>query len=112
MFLGFTNFYRRFIRNFNRIATPLTSILWTTNKPTKHKAQSTQAENQDIPGVAGRVDGGGVGRNIENLSIVVNLAKSKKSKLTKPKKSDLPNKKVNSRTDFLTSGAKDAFIHL
>ncbi len=32
VFLGFTNFYRRFIRNFSRIAALLTSIFWTTNK--------------------------------------------------------------------------------
>ncbi|KAK3545818.1 hypothetical protein QTP70_015178 [Hemibagrus guttatus] len=30
-FLGFANFYRRFIRNYNAIANPLTSLLW--NKP-------------------------------------------------------------------------------
>ncbi len=29
VFLGFANFYRRFIRNFNKIATSLTSILQT-----------------------------------------------------------------------------------
>ncbi|KAK3556239.1 hypothetical protein QTP70_006920 [Hemibagrus guttatus] len=30
-FLGFTNFYRRFIQNYSSIANPLTSLLW--NKP-------------------------------------------------------------------------------
>ncbi len=39
MFLGFTNFYRRFIENFSRIKAPLNSILQTTND----KALSTQA---------------------------------------------------------------------
>ncbi len=39
VFLGFANFYRRFIRNFSRIAAPLTSMLRTTN----NEALSTQA---------------------------------------------------------------------
>ncbi len=30
MFLDFANFYRRFIKNFSRIAAPLTSMLQTT----------------------------------------------------------------------------------
>ncbi len=37
VFLGFANFYRRFIRNFSRIAAPLTSMLRTIN----NKPQST-----------------------------------------------------------------------
>ena len=32
--------------------------------------------------------------------------------MTKPKRSDLSNAKTNSETDFLTFGAKKAFIHL
>ncbi len=34
VFLGFANFYKRFIRNFNRIAALLTSMLRTTNELT------------------------------------------------------------------------------
>ncbi len=115
VFLGFANFYRRFIRNFSRIAAPLTSMLRTTNELTEDETQSTQAENQDSPIVAGGAGGGGVGGSFENLLTAAKSAKSKKSKLTKPKKLDLPKAifaRVNSRTDFLTPKAKKAFIHL
>ncbi len=46
---------------------------------------------------------------------IANLAKSKKSKLTQSRKSDLSKAnfaKVNSRIDFLTPKAKKAFIYL
>ncbi len=113
VFLGFPNFYKRFIRNFSRIAAPLTSKLRTTNKSTGDETQSTQAENQDAPSAAGGVGGGRVGGSFENLSTATKLAKSKK--LTKSKRSDLPKAnftKVNFGTDFLTIEAKKAFIHL
>ncbi len=115
MFLGFANFYRRFIKNFSRIAAPLTSMLRTTNESIGDETQSTQAENQDVPSAACGASGGGVGGSFENLSTAAKSAKSKKSKLTKPKKSDLPKAnfaRVNSGTDFLTPEAKKAFIHL
>ncbi len=46
VFLGFANFYRRFIRNFSRIATPLTLMLRTTNKSTGDETYRTLAEIQ------------------------------------------------------------------
>ncbi len=51
-----------------------------------------------------------MGKSFENLSTTVKSAESKKPKLTKSKKSDLP--KANSGTDFLTPEAKKAFIYL
>ncbi len=88
MFLGFANFYKRFIRNFSRIAAPPTSMLRTTNESTGDKTESTQAENQDAPGAADVAGSGRVGGSFENLSTVVKSAESKKPKLTKSKKSD------------------------
>ncbi len=103
VFLGFANFYRRFIKNFCRIAALLTSILRTTNKLTRDETKSTQAietkENQDA--TAG-VSSAGSGGSINNLLTIVKLAKSKKPNFAK----------VNFGMDFLTSGAKKAFIHL
>ncbi len=89
VFLSFANFYRKFIKNFSRIAAPLISMLWTINESIEDEIQSTQAENQDAPDTTGGVDDGKVGRNIKNLSTTAKSAKSKKPKLTKPKKSDL-----------------------
>ena len=54
----------------------------------------------------------GIGENIENLSIVVNLTKSKQLKSIKPKRSNLSNAKANFGIGFLTSRAKEAFIFL
>ena len=114
MFLGFGNLYIRFIKNFSRIAASLILILQTTND----EALSTQAiedkKNEAASASAGSIGGGDAnsefGGNIKNLSTVANLAKT--LKLTKPKKSRLSNAKANSGTDFLTSGAKKAFIYL
>ncbi len=102
VFLGFANFYRRFIRNFSRIAVLLTSMLQTTD----NKALSTQAienkKNQDAPSTAGGADSGNVGESIKNLSTAAKSAKSKKPNFAK----------ANFGTDFLIPGAKEAFIYL
>ena len=85
-------------------------MLQTTN----HEVLNTQAiedkKNKAISANANNgIVGGGVGGSIENLSTIVNLAKSKSTKL---KRAGLPNIKANSGTDFLTPRAKKAFIHL
>ncbi len=106
VFLGFTNFYRRFIQNFSRIGASLSSILRTTNVEALSIQATRNEKNQDAPacggggGVAGGSGGGG--RSIKNLSTAAKSAKSKKPNFVKP----------NSGTDFLTPGAKKAFIHL
>ncbi len=103
MFLSFTNFYRRFIKNFSRIATPLTLMLQTTDKSTDNGSQSTLTNaSKKNQGALSGVGSGGIDGNIKNLSSVVKSAMSKKSNFAK----------VNSGTDFLIPRAKEAFIHL
>ncbi len=121
MFLGFANFYRKFIRNFSRIVVPLTSMLQTTGNDDLHIQAGQNKKNQDASNDAGNTGGAGgvdrVSRSIKNLSTAAKSAKSKKPKLTKPKKSDLVKAQNFARAnsfgaDFLTSEAKKAFIHL
>ncbi len=103
IFLGFANFYRRFIKNFSNITALLTSILQTTDESTSNGSQSTLTNaSKKNQGTLSGGDSGSVDGDIKNLSFVVKLAKSKKPNFTK----------ANSRTDFLTPGAKEAFIHL
>ncbi len=74
-------------------------MLRTTDNKTLSTEVTENEKNQDIPASA---DGGRVDRDIKNLSSIVKSAKSKKPYFAK----------ANSRTDFLTLGAKKAFIHL
>ncbi len=83
VFLGFANFYRRFIRNFSRIAAPLTSMLRTTSDDDLGVQASGNEENQDATAGAGGAGGGGVGGSIKNLSTIAKSTKSKKSDLPK-----------------------------
>ncbi len=75
-------------------------------RTTDDEALSTQAieneKNQNALSAAGGADGGGSGGSIKNLSTAAKSAKSKKPNFAK----------ANSGTDFLTSGAKEAFIRL
>ena len=68
VFIGFANFYQRFIQSFSRIAAPLTSMLKTTGS--SNSAPSLGANNNEIVGGGGKVDDR-------------NLSKSKKSKKAK-----------------------------
>ena len=93
VFLGFANFYRRFIRNFNRIAASLTSMLQTTDNETLSTQDTRNKKNRKVPSSITKAGRGRVGGSIENLS---NSKKAKRS----------------SGVEFLTFGAKEAFIHL
>ncbi len=79
VFLGFANFYRRFIKKFRRIAMPLISMLKTTDKSIGNASQSilTNASKKK-QGILSSVDSGGVDENIKNLSSIIKSAKSKK----------------------------------
>ncbi len=88
---------------------------------TDNEALSTQTtenkKNQDVSSGTAGANSSGVGESIENLSTAAKSTKSKKPKLTKPKKSNVVKvqnfAKANSfEIDFLTPGAKEAFIHL
>ncbi len=103
VFLDFANFYRRFIKNFSRIAAALTSRLQTTGNDDLSAQASGHEEDQDaIAGAASAGGGASGGGNIKNLSTAAKSAKSKKPYFAK----------ANFGTDFFTPGAKKAFIQL
>ena len=94
VFIDFANFYWWFIRDFSKIATPLTSMLKTTGS-----SNSPQGDDDD------EVVGGGGDRN---------LSKSKsKSKKSKNAKSGVQTHlSAMGESTFLTSDAKEAFNQL
>ncbi len=73
VFLGFANFYRRFIQGFSKIAGPLTSILRTANSSENSLTSAGVAEEDEV--VGGSDSDGANG----NLSKSLKLKKSKKS---------------------------------
>ena len=81
VFLGFANFYRRFIQGFSRIAAPLTSMLKTTILLEKLTPKRLGVGD-------GKVDGFSVGGNdVEHAKKSGKLFKSGKSKSKKTSKS-------------------------
>ena len=101
VFLSFANFYRKFIRNFNKITASFILMLRTIDIEALNTQAIENKRNRDA--LASTDSSGSVDRDIKNLSFVVKSAKSKKLIFTKAN---------SSGTDFLTIGAKEAFIHL
>ena len=88
VFIGFANFYRRFIKGFSRIAAPLTAMLKTTGSSV---VSASRVDDGEVVG------GGGAGRSDASK-------KSAKSRRMKSARSEEPK--------FLTSEAKEAFNRL
>ena len=88
VFLGFANFYWRFIQGFSKIARPLTSILQTTRLSKNLTVLIDVAERNEI-GIVG--DGG----NCEDKTIKTSLSKN-----------------LNRAIGYLTPKARLAFIKL
>ena len=90
VFIGFANFYRRFIQSFNKIAAPLTSMLKTTG------SSDSSQKNDDNEVVGGDGDR--------------NFSKSKKSK--NGKSGVQIRLGAIEKPTFLTSDTKEAFNQL
>ena len=88
VFLGFANFYRRFIQGFSKIAGPLTSMLRTTRSA--ENSPSSMAEDAEVDSI-----GGGGDREDETVE-----------------RSPLTSKNSNGATGYLTPDAKRAFTQL
>ena len=48
VFIGFANFYRRFIQRFSKIAAPLTSMLKTSPEATRSKSMEVMVDDEAI----------------------------------------------------------------
>ena len=129
VFLGFANFYRRFIQGFSRIAAPLISMLKTTNKPASSRndgSGSASSKNDDNRPASRRKYGDGEvdGFGSDNVEYAKKSGKSKGQKTSKSQKSVKSRKNLSKSGNssnfgatetglsFLTLGAREAFNHL
>lgn len=95
IFIGFTNIYNQFLKGFNRILAPLTSMLKITIKQISSKRISLQKEN---------VDKGMIGSDVNKKS---NLVKTKIGFLSKFKN----RAHILEELAFLIPKAKPIFIY-
>ena len=116
MFLGFANFYRRFIKGFSKIAAPLTSMLRTTAASSEGPEETTRKVRKEATGktreeTGSEVEGGGI--KISGVKLVKGK-KSKnsiKAKTLKFVKATSPGTAPEARL-FLTLKARLAFTRL
>ena len=126
VFLGFANFYRRFIQVFSRIATSLISTLITTNKPALSRnngSGSASSKNDNNKPAFKRNDGdskvdrfGSNGMEHAKKSGKSKSQKTSKSReLVKSGKNSLKSENspnfgaTNTEPSFLTPGARKVF---
>ncbi len=109
VFLGFANFYQRFIQGFSRLAALLTSMLKTAsvvgpaNENPEQNGQGIQVENQGEKELAQKSCKGQKGQK---------TAKSKKWIRAKKSEASRPKNFSSQSGLFLTSKAKKAFTKL
>ena len=96
IFIGFANFYRRFLKGFSRIAAPLTAMLKTTRSSV---ALASRVDDNEVVGGGGAVSRSDASR------------KSAKSK-SQTKIGHLENSNDLEEPKFLTSDAREAFNRL
>ena len=99
VFIGFANFYQRFIQSFSKIAIVFISLLKTTRSFKELAPKAFKVDNNEF------VDGDS---NNKTNEIVVNVSKNNKSKSLMR----LPNIGALGKPIFLTSNTKKAFNHL
>ena len=98
VFIGFANFYWRFIKGFNRIAAPLTAMLKTTRSSV---ASASRVDDDEVVGGGGGgtgADSGNVGESDMSRKTTKSKSQMKSGHLGEPK--------------FLTSKAREAFNRL
>ena len=98
MFIGFANFYQRFLQDFSKNAVSLISLLKTTGLFEKLASKAFGVDdNKVVSGGDGKTNG-----------MVVNLSKNKKSK----KLTHVSNIGATRKPNFLIPDTKKAFNHL
>ena len=100
VFIGFANFYQRFIRGFSKIATLLTLMLKTTGLSEKSPLKAFRAGNNEVVG--------GGGSRADETVVDSSTSKNEKSR----KLTYMPNIGATEESNFLTPDAKEAFNHL
>ena len=116
VFLGFANFYRRFIKGFSKIAAPLTSMLRTTAASPEGPQETTGKVRKEATGktreeTGSEVEGGGIKIGEVKLVKGKKSRNSAKAKTLKFVKATSPGTAPEARP-FFTPEARLMFIRL